>query len=321
MCGRISTAAVVLVHPLRVAARMRRMLSLAYSWMRVVSDVIAAAGCVLAAAGLAGLRGSPRRCSDDRVADAAKSAPRAAAERAAQPRRTGDPVGGGPGGPSAAAGSPARRADRASPRRSRTPRNQAASPRRPRCITRRPRHRRRRARRSWPPERPRTPKCARSWRRCTRPNARVQKAQQRRLTAVPRGRVDRRQRHDPDPDGRARSRAEGDCGGERDRRLPLRVRRRPRLVRGQRLRLLGLGELCARGGRPAQRTGDLRRLESWGAPGPGRYITVYANAGHTYMYVDGMLYDTAGRSGVYASRWQVGAVDNSGYVARHYPGL
>ena len=62
-------------------------------------------------------------------------------------------------------------------------------------------------------------------------------------------------------------------------------------------------------------------LESWGVPGPGRYITVYANAGHTYMYVDGMLYDTAGRSGVYASRWLVGAVDNSGYVARHWPGL
>jgi cell wall-associated NlpC family hydrolase len=62
-------------------------------------------------------------------------------------------------------------------------------------------------------------------------------------------------------------------------------------------------------------------LESWGAPGPGRYITVYANAGHTYMYVDGVLYDTAGRSGVYASRWQVSPTDNSGYVARHWPGL
>jgi cell wall-associated NlpC family hydrolase len=62
-------------------------------------------------------------------------------------------------------------------------------------------------------------------------------------------------------------------------------------------------------------------LEKWGAPGPGRYITVYANAGHTYMYVDGVLYDTAGRSGVYASRWQVGGVDNSGFVARHWPGL
>ncbi|HUA12054.1 MAG TPA: hypothetical protein VMA83_08630 [Solirubrobacteraceae bacterium] len=62
-------------------------------------------------------------------------------------------------------------------------------------------------------------------------------------------------------------------------------------------------------------------LESWGAPGPGRYITVYANAGHTYMYVDGVLYDTAGRSGEFASRWQVQPTDNEGYVARHWPGL
>jgi len=62
-------------------------------------------------------------------------------------------------------------------------------------------------------------------------------------------------------------------------------------------------------------------LESWGAPGPGRYITVLANAGHTYMYVDGILFDTAGRSGTYASRWQVGSVDNSGFVVRHWPGL
>ncbi len=63
------------------------------------------------------------------------------------------------------------------------------------------------------------------------------------------------------------------------------------------------------------------QLESWGVPGPGRYITVYANAGHTYMYVDGILYDTAGRSGVYASRWQVQPTDNEGYVVRHWPEL
>jgi hypothetical protein len=62
-------------------------------------------------------------------------------------------------------------------------------------------------------------------------------------------------------------------------------------------------------------------LESWGVPGPGRYITVYAAAGHTYMYVNGIMYNTSGRSGTYASRWQIGAVDNSGYVARHWPGL
>jgi cell wall-associated NlpC family hydrolase len=63
------------------------------------------------------------------------------------------------------------------------------------------------------------------------------------------------------------------------------------------------------------------QLESWGASGPGKYITVYANAGHTYMYVDGILYDTAGRSGVYASRWQVQPTNNEGYVVRHWPGL
>jgi cell wall-associated NlpC family hydrolase len=67
------------------------------------------------------------------------------------------------------------------------------------------------------------------------------------------------------------------------------------------------------------------QLESWGAPGPGKWITVYANAGHTYMYVNiggaWMLYDTAGRSGVFASRWQPYPVDNSGYVARHWPDL
>jgi cell wall-associated NlpC family hydrolase len=62
-------------------------------------------------------------------------------------------------------------------------------------------------------------------------------------------------------------------------------------------------------------------LESWGAAGPGRYITVLANAGHTYMYVDGIMYNTAGRSGVYASRWQVGSADNAGFVVRHWPGL
>jgi cell wall-associated NlpC family hydrolase len=62
-------------------------------------------------------------------------------------------------------------------------------------------------------------------------------------------------------------------------------------------------------------------LESWGAPGPGRYVTVYAAAGHTYMYVNGIMYNTAGRSGVFASRWQIGAADGTGFVVRHWPGL
>jgi hypothetical protein len=66
-------------------------------------------------------------------------------------------------------------------------------------------------------------------------------------------------------------------------------------------------------------------LESWGASGPGKWITVYANAGHVYMYVNiggrWMRYDTVGRSGVFASRWQPEIRSNAGFVARHWPGL
>ena len=63
------------------------------------------------------------------------------------------------------------------------------------------------------------------------------------------------------------------------------------------------------------------QLEGWGVPGTGRWITVYASAGHTYMYVDGMRFDTSGRSGVFGSRWQPAARTNVGFVARHWPGL
>jgi cell wall-associated NlpC family hydrolase len=67
------------------------------------------------------------------------------------------------------------------------------------------------------------------------------------------------------------------------------------------------------------------QLESWGAPGPGQWITVFANAGHTYMYVNvggrWMRFDTVGRSGPYASRWQPEIRSNAGFVARHPQGL
>jgi cell wall-associated NlpC family hydrolase len=62
-------------------------------------------------------------------------------------------------------------------------------------------------------------------------------------------------------------------------------------------------------------------LANWGEPGPGRWITIYANAGHTFMVVDGMWFDTAGRSGPYASRWLVSQPSLAGYAVRHPPGL
>jgi|SRR5665213_2160343 len=62
-------------------------------------------------------------------------------------------------------------------------------------------------------------------------------------------------------------------------------------------------------------------LAGWGEPGPGRWITIYANAGHTFMDVDGMWFDTAGRSGPYASRWLVATPPLEGYAVRHPQGL
>jgi cell wall-associated NlpC family hydrolase len=63
------------------------------------------------------------------------------------------------------------------------------------------------------------------------------------------------------------------------------------------------------------------QLEHWGASGPGRYLTVFANAGHTFMNVDGVWFDTAGRAGPHSTRWLTQRPPLLGYVARHYPGL
>ena len=63
------------------------------------------------------------------------------------------------------------------------------------------------------------------------------------------------------------------------------------------------------------------QLEHWGAPGPGQYLTVFANAGHTFMVVDGVWFDTAGRAGPYSTRWLTRTPSLGGYAIRHYPGL
>jgi len=59
---------------------------------------------------------------------------------------------------------------------------------------------------------------------------------------------------------------------------------------------------------------------SYGAPGPGRHITIYANSGHMYMTVDGRRFDTSARSQS-GSRWTSEQRSSGGYVVRHPPGL
>jgi len=59
---------------------------------------------------------------------------------------------------------------------------------------------------------------------------------------------------------------------------------------------------------------------SWGDAGPGRRITVYANAGHAFMIVDGRRYDTSALRGG-GTRWSSAMRSTAGFVARHPPGL
>jgi hypothetical protein len=61
-------------------------------------------------------------------------------------------------------------------------------------------------------------------------------------------------------------------------------------------------------------------LERWGRKGKGRWITVYANAGHTFMVVAGMRYDTGARPGS-GTRWNPWQRPARGFVVRHPAGL
>lgn len=65
------------------------------------------------------------------------------------------------------------------------------------------------------------------------------------------------------------------------------------------------------------------QLENWGDPGPGKWITVFANAGHTFMYVAGLRFDTVALAET-GSRWSdrpANEPDLKTFSVRHPPGL
>jgi cell wall-associated NlpC family hydrolase len=61
-------------------------------------------------------------------------------------------------------------------------------------------------------------------------------------------------------------------------------------------------------------------LMSWGEPGRGRWVTIYANDGHVFMEVAGIRFDTS-NSRVTGSRWGNEMRSTAGFVARHPAGL
>jgi 3D (Asp-Asp-Asp) domain-containing protein len=71
-------------------------------------------------------------------------------------------------------------------------------------------------------------------------------------------------------------------------------------------------------------------LESYGLPGPGRWITLYANSAHVWIVVAGIALDTADYGGPpipagSGPRWRADPTanlqDGSSYLVRHPPGL
>jgi hypothetical protein len=59
---------------------------------------------------------------------------------------------------------------------------------------------------------------------------------------------------------------------------------------------------------------------SWGEPGPGRWVTIYASPTHVFMEVAGLRFDTSGQR-VTGSRWQNGGRSTAGFAVRHPAGL
>jgi hypothetical protein len=60
-------------------------------------------------------------------------------------------------------------------------------------------------------------------------------------------------------------------------------------------------------------------FETFGEAGPGRWITIYANASHAYMVVAGLRFDTAGDINETGPRWHptVAAAASGRFVVRH----
>jgi cell wall-associated NlpC family hydrolase len=64
-------------------------------------------------------------------------------------------------------------------------------------------------------------------------------------------------------------------------------------------------------------------MESYGAAGAGRWVTLFANAGHVYMQIAGLWFDTAAQgSNRLNDRWSTQRISPlSGFIVRHPGGL
>lgn len=86
----------------------------------------------------------------------------------------------------------------------------------------------------------------------------------------------------------------------------------------------GTVSFALHGGSLLQSPEDSSEFEGWGSHGAGRWIAVFANAGHAYMTVAGLRLDTSAAddpSNQQGPRWRPLRPENSGFVVRHPLGL
>lgn len=66
-----------------------------------------------------------------------------------------------------------------------------------------------------------------------------------------------------------------------------------------------------------------KSFQSFGAPGPGRFITIYVSGNHVFMSICGLRFDTSdyGANRGDGPKWRPTARSFSGFQVRHIPGL
>jgi cell wall-associated NlpC family hydrolase len=58
----------------------------------------------------------------------------------------------------------------------------------------------------------------------------------------------------------------------------------------------------------------------WGEAGRGRWISIYANAGHAYAVIAGLRWDTSGNTSGTGPRWHLDTTPRAGFAVRHPAG-
>ena len=63
------------------------------------------------------------------------------------------------------------------------------------------------------------------------------------------------------------------------------------------------------------------QFDTWGQPGPGKWVTIYSNADHVWMTIAGWRFDTVAQAEDGGTRWAQGGGEFAGFDVEHPVGL